>query len=582
MFKIKYLSFFPIALLLISCSGSDVEGVSIIEASVTSSNDTPSYNETYTISWESNASQCFATSSSGSWLGELAPSGSQDFIAKREGTANYGVQCRTSINFVNASTDVVVLKDFNNYLDFEDASVFELGSLVLDSESSLAVLDNTIADFNGDFLLDLVVLLEESRKDNSEDTNYYILAFYGQDTSTITSESPYIIKDINSEDCVANELIRADYNEDGLLDIMSVSSSSEKSLNKRGMCFFIASQDGLTLQEDNYIINETNLDLSNVDIGSHVSYDINANFRPDILLFGNGGSTDLPFYVVPSEEGPFIQLSNPLDALNPYSRANGCFQEITFLCDWKDKDLQFEESTLLNADGDGILDILHSINTTNGPTYILNNTRLEDIYFDWSFSTEDYITTSISSGDGIALKMTFADGNIDGFPDLFVFEKSYLNETYKLSIYEKNISEEDSINEISRTNNGDFPNEYSFSNSLKFTKDFLLFDLDFSGYADIWIPYTELPFLEGGLGSDKHFLAFEKSYIVNEDASNTQEWIMQDFSESIGLDNNSVSNSWIDFDLDNDIDVILMIPEVSTDGLSINYNFRLYLNNSLF
>ena len=82
MFKIKYFAAFPIALLLMSCSGSDDDGVSTLEATVTSSNDTPLYNETYTITWESNASQCYANSTTGSWLGELAPSGSQDFIAK--------------------------------------------------------------------------------------------------------------------------------------------------------------------------------------------------------------------------------------------------------------------------------------------------------------------------------------------------------------------------------------------------------------------------------------------------------------------------------------------------------------------
>jgi hypothetical protein len=49
MFKIKYFAALPIALLLMSCSGSDDDGVSTLEATVTSSNDTPLYNETYTI-----------------------------------------------------------------------------------------------------------------------------------------------------------------------------------------------------------------------------------------------------------------------------------------------------------------------------------------------------------------------------------------------------------------------------------------------------------------------------------------------------------------------------------------------------
>ena len=266
MFKIKYLTLFSITLLLIGCSGSDGESVSTLEATVTSSNDAPLYDETYTISWESNASQCYATSTTGSWIGELEPSGSQDFIAKREGTANYGVQCRKSINFVNASTDVVVNKDFINYFDFDDAQTYDLGSLNISSDANLNVLDTSISDFNGDFRLDIVLLLEDSGTINVGDSSYFILAFYGRDLSTIDDENPYVFIEINQGNCVANKLVRGDFNQDGLLDIMTISGSAKESLNKRGLCFFIASSDGLMLQDENYLVNETVLDLSNVDI----------------------------------------------------------------------------------------------------------------------------------------------------------------------------------------------------------------------------------------------------------------------------------------------------------------------------
>ena len=581
MFKIKYLTLFSI-LLLIGCSGSDGESVSTLEATVTSSNDAPLYDETYTISWESNASQCYATSTTGSWIGELEPSGSQDFIAKREGTANYGVQCRKSINFVNASTDVVVSKDFIDYFDFDDSQTYDLGSLNLSSVANLSVLDTSISDFNGDFRLDIILLLEDSGTIDAGDSSFFILAFYGRDLSTIDDENPYVFEEINQGNCVADKLIRADYNEDGVLDIMAISASEDESLNKRGICFFLASEDGLALQDENFLINETTLDLSNVDIGSSVAYDLTSNLRPDIMLLGNGGTTDLPFYIVPSDEGPSIALSNPLNTLDPYTRTQGCTEGISFLCEWISSEYHFEDSVVINADTDGILDTIHSINTLNGPTYTLYNTRFEDVYFDWSLPVEDYISTSILTGDGVALRMAPTDGNLDGRTDLLLFEKSLSSNNFKVSIYEKVVSEEDSIDEITRTNNGDFAEEYSFQNNLKFSNELLIVDLDNNGYADIFIPYTELPYDQGNINSDKHFFAFEKSYIVNEDDTSTQDWIVQDFSDSVGLDSGSINSSWIDFDADNDIDVILMIPVVSNDGLSINYNFRLFLNNSLF
>ena len=582
MFKLNNFITLSVILALVGCSGSDSESLSTIEATVTSSNDNPAYDEVYTISWQSNASQCYATSVTGSWLGELEPSGSQDFVAKREGIANYGVQCRTSINFVNASTDVTVSKEFKDYFDYIDVDTFDLGSLSLSASSQVSVLDTTIADFNADFRLDLVMLLEVIA---SSDTRYYFLTFYGQDVSTITEDDPYTFIDLNQDNCVADEFIRADYNDDGLLDIMSISKSGNESSNKRGICFFLASEDGLTLQDESYLTNETNLDLSNVNIGSHVAYDVNANFKPDILLFGNGGSTDLPFYIIPSEEGPFVLIAPPLDTLNPFTRDQGCLEGLTFLCDWIDKEYNFKNSVITPANDDGTLDVINSVSTSDGVSYILYDTRIEDneTYFDWSTSTNNYLTTSISSGDGIALKMVAADGNLDGYTDLFVFEKSFSNSLYKLSIYEKIISdEEDATNELASINNGDFPEEFSFDGGLNFTKDFLLFDFDSSGYADIFLPYTELPFSADNLASDKHFTAFEKSVTTNEDETITQEWITQDISDLIGLDPKSVNNSWIDFDGDGDIDVILITPESSNDGLSINYNFKISLNNSLF
>ena len=582
MFKLNNFITLSVILALVGCSGSDSESLLTIEATVTSSNDNPAYDEVYTISWQSNASQCYATSVTGSWLGELEPSGSQDFVAKREGIANYGVQCRTSINFVNASTDITVSKEFKDYFDYIDVDTFDLGSLSLSASSQVSVLDTTIADFNADFRLDLVMLLEVTA---SSDSRYYFLTFYGQDVSTITEDDPYTFIDLNQDNCVADEFIRADYNDDGLLDIMSISKSGNESSNKRGICFFLASEDGLTLQDESYLTNETNLDLSNVNIGSHVAYDVNANFKPDILLFGNGGSTDLPFYIIPSEEGPFVLIAPPLDTLNPFTRDQGCLEGLTFLCDWIDKEYNFKNSVITPANDDGTLDVINSVSTSDGVSYILYDTRIVDdeTYFDWSISTNDYLTTSISSGDGIALKMVAADGNLDGYTDLFVFEKSFSSPLYKLSIYEKIISDdEDATNELASINNGDFPEEFSFDGGLNFTKDFLLFDFDSSGYADIFLPYTELPFNANNFASDKHFTAFEKSVITNEDETITQEWITQDISDLIGLDPNSVNNSWIDFDGDGDIDVILITPESSNDGLSINYNFKISLNNSLF
>ena len=220
--------------------------------------------------------------------------------------------------------------------------------------------------------MDIVILLEDSKSVNDGDSQYYILAFYGQDMSSISAENPYTFSNINSDNCAANQLIRIDFDEDGAPDLMTVSSSSEESINKRGICFFLTTEEGLVLQDEEYLTNETQLDLSNVSVGPSVLYDVNSNFRPDAMLLGNGGTTDLPFYIIPSEEGPFVQLSNPLSSLNPYTRSNGCIEGISYLCNWVEKQFDFTSTVLINADGDGIPDTIFSIKTTDGPLYNLS------------------------------------------------------------------------------------------------------------------------------------------------------------------------------------------------------------------
>ena len=60
MFKAKNLIFLSIFVLLVGCSGGDDDSINAVEVTISSSNEEPNYNETYTISWESNASQCYA------------------------------------------------------------------------------------------------------------------------------------------------------------------------------------------------------------------------------------------------------------------------------------------------------------------------------------------------------------------------------------------------------------------------------------------------------------------------------------------------------------------------------------------
>ena len=583
MIKIKYFFIFPLFLILLGCSGSDDDLAPPLEVTISTSNEEPSYNEVYTISWESNASQCYAQSLTGSWIGELPTSGSQEFIAKREGFANYGIQCRQSINFASASVDLEVQKSFTNYFDFEDATVINAGSLAFDPGNSIEISDVSLSDFNQDFRLDLVFLIKEKMNQSSVNPKFHVIVFYGENPTLIDDENPYSYVQINFDDCVADKLVLGDFNSDASPDLMTFSSSHEESLDKRGICFLTSSIDGLVLEDEEFLINETVLSLNNVNVGTELAYDKNTDGYPDMLMMGNGGSTDMPFYVVTSESGPTIKLNESFESLNPYTREQGCNDGFNYLCNWISDNYIFKNSVLINADSDTTLDLLHSISTNDGGKFDLYNTRLEGNAYDFSQPIENFINPSISEEDGYSILLQSYDANLDGYPDLLNIERSDLTKTFKFSIYEKVISEDDdtTTSEISSINNGDFIEEFVFNDDYKFANEILVFDVNRDGIRDIFAPYTELPLQSNSSNYDKHFLAFERSLTVNDDETTTKEWIRQDFSELVGLDSQSVSNAWFDFDSDQDVDVILIIPETQED-LSIKYNFNIYLNNSLF
>ena len=573
----KVLYLFSI-IMLISCSNDD-EGIEEISASINTSNDEPSYNDTYSITWESNASQCYAQSSTGSWIGEIPTSGSRDFVAKRAGTTNYSIECRTSINFATASVDLIVQKEIEDYFDFTDAEKFDLGSFSAEQDNFF-IRDVVIRDLNFDFYQDIILLAELEDKQTGEYKSHF-LTFYFRNLSDVTDENPILFEDLNSEGrCFADKFVRFDLDQDSLTDILAVSNSPDQSLDKNGLCIFLINEDGVFLQDDNYLQNETSLDLSNIGVSTINVSDGNNDSILDLLLMGSGGSTDLPFYIQPSEDGPFIFLASPFNELDPYNRNQGCAENIEFLCQWISNGYEFKSSTSINSDGNADLDLIFSIISNEGPFYNLYNSRIEETkYYDWSIPEEDFIVTSISSNDGFALRMSSLDTNIDGYTDLFVLERSLESETKlsKLSVYEKIVSDESQT--YSSTNNGDFPNEFDETESFE---NFLVFDVDNTGFQDIFISFDEFPYdPTNNIPNDKHFILYEKIYEVDDDENVLQEWRKKDFSDQVGLDPSSIANYWIDVDLDGDLDVILVIPQIIDPSQNINYKFTLYKNNSL-
>ncbi len=118
----KFLSISLISFVLISCGGGSTNEPVIIEVTLESSSETIQYNETYTLTWTSNASQCYA---SGGWIGEKPTSGSETFSAKARGPIGYALECRKNNSFGQAQITVTLEKDFKDSYDFKDDEITE-------------------------------------------------------------------------------------------------------------------------------------------------------------------------------------------------------------------------------------------------------------------------------------------------------------------------------------------------------------------------------------------------------------------------------------------------------------------------
>ncbi|MEC7435583.1 MAG: hypothetical protein VYB27_00745, partial [Candidatus Thermoplasmatota archaeon] len=96
--------------------------------------------------------------------------------------------------------------------------------------------------------------------------------FYVGNLEEISEESPVRFEDINSGDCVGDQVIRFDLNLNTEFEYLTFASDASKSLNRRGICILAASDEGLVLNDDEFLINDTSIDLSNIEV-SAISFD---------------------------------------------------------------------------------------------------------------------------------------------------------------------------------------------------------------------------------------------------------------------------------------------------------------------
>ena len=472
----KYLSISLLGFLIVGCGGGSGVTPITVEVTLESSVETAQYNETYTISWASNGSQCYA---SGSWRGEKTTSGTETFTAKTNGPVGYAIECRKNNVFAQAQAVVTLEKDFFDSLDFKDEDAIEILSIEHSSGARHKVSSHYVGDFNNDGAQDTLIAYRlDEPSDSAEALHPRFFQVLGGD-EVVTSE-------LAVDGCTSGEMIATgDFNLDGIQDLVTLPTKTIKTISGEvvdsNMCYFQGSESGLDVTNWNssdYVDNSTSIDLNNFAVTSVDPVDISGDGFVDLLLWakeGDGSSAGLPFYIIANTAtNPFVQLSTEFAELDPYLASTGCAQDLEFLCSWKNfygtSQIYFDVDNAIDLVGSACEDDLSSCTYTN---FVERYEEGND--FKWSLSTPDVLTPSVNSGQSYSRKISIVDNNQDGYYDIVLLE----NDT-KFSVYERQAEG------MSAQDNGDF--QELLSSSLKFTNDWIILDLDLDNDFDLLAP----------------------------------------------------------------------------------------------
>lgn len=491
----RYFSFFILTSIIVGCGGGSSVTPVEIEVTLDSSAETVQYNDTYTLSWASNASQCYA---SGGWSGEKPITGTETFTAKTKGPIGYGIECRKNNVFTQAQVVVTLEKEFIDSFDFKDEEVEELLSIEHSDGARHKVSSHFVGDFNNDGSQDMLLAYRvDDPRDNAEDLHPRFFQILGG--------TEFVVAEIVVDGCSSGEMFATgDFNLDGIQDLVALPTKTIKTISgdvvDSNMCFFQGSDTGLDITNWNpsdYIDNSSSIDLNNFAVTSVDPVDISGDGYVDLLLWakeGSDSSAGLPFYIISNTaSNPFVQLSTEFIDLDPYLPSTGCAQGIEFLCSWKNfygtSQTYFNDDISIDLIGSACDEDLSSCSYTN---FLERFDEGND--FKWSISASDVLTPSVNSGQSYSRKISINDNNSDGFYDLVLLE----NDT-KFSVYEREAEG------MSAQDNGDF--QSLLSSTLKFTNDWLILDLDLDNDFDLLAPIDCVQ----QSCTDKNFNVYQKS-----------------------------------------------------------------------
>ena len=516
------------ALLALAACDVEKEELETLTLELNASAEDIDYGTTVTLSWSSNASQCYT--SGAYWSGERPTTGSEDFDIKRGGPAVFIMECRRNNEFINQAVEINVNKTLANNFIFDVQGEVDF-TVDYPAGTQPRVTGLTRGDFNDDNIADTFIGVEyrDIATEALIDVGFY----------QITGGAIPVVLEVDAQGCQGTyQLVSTDYDSDGFSDVISSSSDQKRLTEQTHLCIFKGAGTGLAYDPE-FITNETTLDLANPDVRFMILSDRNNDLVPD-------------FYMLTGTNEYWIERGiEDAPKFEEFSYDNTTITDRTITA-----------GTTIDFDSDSNVDIVLATVNANGDAEYVTVPRSGD-GTNWN---EAVVVSSVP----FTKAMLPIDFDRDSTPDLLImgdetaFDGFNTDATNTLKILE---SEE--------TNLFDIQTDITFTKqgtaSLNRHILNLDFDVDFDG-GDLLFTFDEF----GDITAN--FLIAEKQEVTNDDDSTSYEFVTVD-DEELGIANFDYDNAyviWTDLNLDFDVDAIVIDHLADTNQL----NFYIRQNQS--
>ena len=279
------------ALLILAACSDKEDPLEDLFLELDASSENVDYGDAFTLTWESNASQCYA---GGRWFGEKATSGSEEIEIKRGGISTFIMDCRRNNDFINQAVAVTIVKSTVDHFVFTERA--EEPDFVVEYTENEKVIFASQArgDMNDDTLPDIVFGVQLRDINDNSIVQTKLLQMLGGPLPIIT--------EVATDECNAiSNLVAKDLDQDGFTDVVGHTTDYERqNLNNSKICIFKGTETGLVLDNE-HVANDTSLDLNNAGVRAAGLIDRNNDVTLDLYLLGENkeywievGATDGP------------------------------------------------------------------------------------------------------------------------------------------------------------------------------------------------------------------------------------------------------------------------------------------------